>query len=150
MACIIKTTPYFDLKIEYICTEYGQYGLKIRTNIYNDIIKEVSFIKDFTSPKNLLTSKGDFNYPEYRYFFTSKYQFRIYIKSYPEENIIKLVNIVYPRQLFHHNMFVEQLRKAFKELGGDYDEATRQYLAEQARRASMSEIDKEIELFKLR
>lgn len=35
----------------------------------------------------------------------------------------------------------EQLRQTYKELGGDYDEATRQYLAEQARRASMSDVD---------
>lgn len=35
----------------------------------------------------------------------------------------------------------EQLRQTYKELGGDYDEATRQYLAEQARRSSMSDVD---------
>ena len=38
-------------------------------------------------------------------------------------------------------MFIEQLRQTYKELGGDYDESTRQYLAEQARRASMSDVD---------
>ena len=150
MSCILTSSEKYKQDITNIITFYSKCGESTVLNVISDIYDTEYYIKDCVTSNNLIGSIPDYKYKKYRFFLTPLYNFKIFVKPYPERNLVKTVCIVWKSQIFKPNMFVEQLRQTYKELGGDYDEATRQYLAEQARLASMTEIDKEIELFKMR
>ena len=128
----------------YFCYRKG-YNIEAVEHIKDDIFQTIEKIKTNPFPNKLLGALSDRSYPSYKFFLTKKYNFKIFIKLYPKENMIKAVCLVGEHQLFKPEMFVEQLRQAFKEFNCDYDEANREYLAEQARLASMSDEDIAIE-----
>lgn len=135
----------FNKEIDFLKT-HGCPDIGI-ANVVKDINNELHFIEDNPFSDILLGSIKDYNYTDRRFFVSNKYKYRIYVKPYPEQNMIKAVCLLnrwrqfQPNMFVEQQMFVEQLRQTYKELGGDYDEATRQYLAEQARRALMSDVD---------
>ena len=143
MACNVTKSQKFydgiDKEIEFLIN-HGRSEQTI-SRIIKDIDATIDFIEKSLTATNLASSIRDYNYSDRRFFITNKYGYKIYVKPYPEQNIIKAVCLVGKHQQFKQEMFIEQLRQTYKELGGDYDEATRQYLAEQARRSSMSDVD---------
>ena len=145
MPCIINIRKKFIEDIEQKIKYYDDhnFGETPKVHLKEDIDNTINYIKNLKSVKNVY-AKPDYDNPQFKYILTPK-KLRIFIKINSEQNSVDFVCLVGKTQQFHQYMFVEQLRQTYKELGGDYDEATRQYLAEQARLASMSDVDIAIE-----